>query len=1015
MATVQELIALQEVRGSNFDKFVATIKKAPLERRTEEFYVGKRNELVGLWQTFEKAENQIRNDPSLPEDDPYIAENLHKNIGEKFSSTIDYIEAELDKLKSAKSRPGPTEKAQKTSSEVQTSVQVEEPASAQVEGLARRIKARMAALMRHLQSLDNIETGQSNQFYGIKEETIKKLWSQITDLYEEIWQQIEDPSRIGLDQDSYDSLEDTVQHNLIRLAVLKDKCSDNATNAPLLGTTPQRPKNVVSQNEFVSHLALTEENYKTAWMLLQDRYNNKRILVSTLVEKIINQPTGISSTASIKALHDTTRECMLALKNLDIDTSSWDALLIQLITKKLDQTLYIRFMQSLTKPKEVPTMNELFAFLELQFESMESIGKVATTQKGSSKTVSSIASVEDNSKCSLCKNGHHPIYRCKQFLAMRESERLKWVQQHKMCTNCFKYKHNTLLHLPSKSKTSSIASNQSPTTRNDAAPVNTAAISSASVEDQKNVILATAKVIIKAANGMSGEFRAVLDSGSQAFVLPTIIPAQPNHDLDITKWQIPQNIKLADPNFNTQGKVDILLGAEFYFSLMQPGTIKLSGNQPILQNTALGWIVGGLIEQTSTDVTPAALTCAIFDSETSLEQAIEKLWKLEEVEASEEVMSPLEKLCESHYNQHVQTDEYGRFIVRLPFRESPTALGKSHAMAYNRFMSLERRLLQKEDIRSQYIKFMQEYEQLGHMQTIDVGTVSNKKYFIPHHCVLKPDSTTTKLRVVFDASAKTSSSCSLNDLMYTGPTVQSELFSILLRFRLPKFVFTTDIEKMYKQILLHPDDQKYQLIIWREDTTHPVSYYKLNTVTYDTRTAPYLATKCLQKIADDNMDRYPLGSKMLKENFYMDDGLSGADSLSTALETQKELIAILKQHGFNLRKWSSNFLRLLKDIPHSDREVNLDLDENINKTIKTFGVILDASSRPILREDKYRPSSISKRSVTSELAKLFDPLGLLAPVVVKSKIFIQQLWQFTLDWDEPLPNQTLCYLENISM
>lgn len=159
----------------------------------------------------------------------------------------------------------------------------------------------------------------------------------------------------------------------------------------------------------------------------------------------------------------------------------------------------------------------------------------------------------------------------------------------------------------------------------------------------------------------------------------------------------------------------------------------------------------------------------------------------------------------------------------------------------------------------QYIKFMQEYEMLGHMQKIDVNIVSNPKYFIPHHCVLKPDSTTTKLRVVFDASAKTSSGHSLNDLMYTGPTVQSELFSILLRFRLPKFVFTTDIEKMYRQILIHPDDQKYQLIIWREDPSHPVSYYKLNTVTYGTRAAPYLATKCLQKIADDNLDRYPLG------------------------------------------------------------------------------------------------------------------------------------------------------------
>ncbi|XP_073841395.1 uncharacterized protein [Musca autumnalis] len=621
MTTVQELIALQGVRDNNFDKFVSTIRKAPLDRRTEEFYIGKRNELVVLWQTFEKAENQIRNDPSLPQDAPYIAENLHKTVGEKFSSTMDYIEAELDKLKSVKSKPGQMTKpkSQETGSEGQAAVQW-------------------------------------RQFYELFLETVDKQ----------------------------------PLPNVQKMWYLKTNLSGEA-------------------DKLISHLALTEDNYKTAWMLLQERYNNKRILVSTLVERILNQSTGTSSTASIKALHDTTRECMLALNNLDIDTSS-DALLIQLITKKLDHTLYIRFMQSLTKPKEVSTMKELFAFLEMQFESMESIGKVATTQKGSSKTVSSIASVEDN-KCNLCKTGHHPIYRCKQFLAMGESERLKWVQQRKMCTNCFKYdhvaksctssnckicstKHNTLLHLPNKSKTSSIASNQTPVTRNDSTPVNTAAISSASVEDQKNVILATAKVIVKAANGMPGEFRAVLDSGSQvnivterlikklslktrdaslsidgfgkiqrrayhrvnvqllsnnsefstdleAFVLPTIIPAQPNHDLDISNWQIPKNIKLADPNFNTQGKIDILLGAEFYFSLTQPGTIKLNGNQPILQNTALGWIVGGLIEQTSTDVTPTALTCAIFDSETSLEQAIEKLWKLEEVESSEKVMSPL--------------------------------------------------------------------------------------------------------------------------------------------------------------------------------------------------------------------------------------------------------------------------------------------------------------------------------------------------------------------------------------
>lgn len=227
-------------------------------------------------------------------------------------------------------------------------------------------------------------------------------------------------------------------------------------------------------------------------------------------------------------------------------------------------------------------------------------------------------------------------------------------------------------------------------------------------------------------------------------------------------------------------------------------------------------------------------------------------------------------------------------------------------MAYNRFVGLERRLQQNKDIRSQYVQFMRDYEQLGHMQRVDIDTVLEPRYIIPHHYVLKPESTTTKLRVVFDASAKTSSGYSLNDLMFTGPTVQSELFSILLRFRLPKFAFTTDIEKMYRQIVVHQDDQRYQLIVWREDPSLPINYYKLNTVTYGTRAAPYLATKCLQKIAEEGSINYPYGSQMLKNNFYVDDGLGGSDSLSIALQTQKELITVLRSHGFNLKKWCAN-------------------------------------------------------------------------------------------------------------
>ncbi|XP_051157420.1 uncharacterized protein LOC127279229 [Leptopilina boulardi] len=92
-------------------------------------------------------------------------------------------------------------------------------------------------------------------------------------------------------------------------------------------------------------------------------------------------------------------------------------------------------------------------------------------------------------------------------------------------------------------------------------------------------------------------------------------------------------------------------------------------------------------------------------------------------------------------------------------------------------------------------------------------------YFIPHHSIIKESSLTTKLRVVFDASAKTSTGKSLNDVLMVGPNVQEDLFSLLVRFRSHKYAITADIEKMYRQIIIHPKDRKYQKILWRDDNT----------------------------------------------------------------------------------------------------------------------------------------------------------------------------------------------------
>ncbi|XP_044573281.1 uncharacterized protein LOC123257601 [Drosophila ananassae] len=156
--------------------------------------------------------------------------------------------------------------------------------------------------------------------------------------------------------------------------------------------------------------------------------------------------------------------------------------------------------------------------------------------------------------------------------------------------------------------------------------------------------------------------------------------------------------------------------------------------------------------------------------------------------------------------------ESGAYSVRLPIKHSVDLLGESYAQALRRFHSLERKLDRHPNLRTQYSSFIKEYLDLGHMSLVPQELRGKCQYFLPHHCVLKEESSTTKLRVVFDGSAATASGYSLNDVLMSGPVIQPKLFHTLLRFRSHLVALTGDICKMYRclsahnlsQHLLHP-------------------------------------------------------------------------------------------------------------------------------------------------------------------------------------------------------------------
>ena len=202
---------------------------------------------------------------------------------------------------------------------------------------------------------------------------------------------------------------------------------------------------------------------------------------------------------------------------------------------------------------------------------------------------------------------------------------------------------------------------------------------------------------------------------------------------------------------------------------------------------------------------------------------------------------------------------------------------------------------------------MQEYEELGHMNQINKDASStDKRYYLPHYTVFKSSSSTTRTRVVFDGSCHSSKGPSLNDTLLVGPTIQQDLYSIVLRFRTYQIALTANIAKMNHQVRLHEDDRKLQRILWRRSAEEPLRTYKLSTVMYGTASAPYLATRCLQQLAGDESKDFSLASETLTNNFYVDDALCGVNTIEDALRLQQELIMVLGQGGFHLRKFCAS-------------------------------------------------------------------------------------------------------------
>ena len=623
------------------------------------------------------------------------------------------------------------------------------------------------------------------------------------------------------------------------------------------------------------------------------------------------------------------------------------------------------------------------------------------------------------------------------------------------CRKCQK-PHHTLIHIETKTSEQSGA----PTLISTVTPT---ATSNTATGFSSNTLLMTCQVLIHSPDGTSLKARALLDSASstsfvserltQALRLPkssqriritgiagishrsslhsvvnfdvssmssedekiavsAVAVPRVTNDLPLqpvplnASWSHLSDLPLADTEFGRPGKVDLLLGADVYGEVMLHGRRSGPRGTPAAFETKFGWVLAGKTK--SSTLSPHSVI-SHHVSVVSGDELLSKFWQMEEAPNPLSSYSHEERLVMQRFKENHRKSDAGRFIVPLPRKPQAKAIGESRNQAVRRFLTLERSL----NTRSQFQEFsdvVEEYFEMKHAELVpatDLQKPVQEVFYLPMHAVRKEHSTTTKLRVVFDASAKSTSGTSLNDTLLVGPTVHPPLLDVLLRFRSHRVAVTADVSKMYRAVELTPEDRDYHRFVWRSDPNQPLKDYRMMRVTFGVSASSFAVNMSVKQNAHDNSTKYPLAAEAVEKSFYVDDCLTGADTVPAAIELRRQLQELFNQGGFLLRKWNASEPAVLANLspdlkdPHSTQ-----LFHDTTEYTKTLGIEWDVKSDEFHLTIAKLPAldNVTKRLLVSDVAKTFDVLGWFSPSIVKAKILLQRVWEAKVDWDDPIPS-----------
>ena len=465
--------------------------------------------------------------------------------------------------------------------------------------------------------------------------------------------------------------------------------------------------------------------------------------------------------------------------------------------------------------------------------------------------------------------------------------------------------------------------------------------------------------------------------------------------------------------------VHIILGAADYQRIKTTEPPVLGPNpdvDPGAEFTMLGWTVTGKTMEVDSEVERIFLML-------SPKEEFEKMCSIEVLGLADTDSGPEDRFHEN-FKGSLQRLVDGTYSTRLPWKDH-MELPTYRTLAVARLHSTTRRLEKLQKL-EEYHEVMEAQIKDGILELIPEEPSGEIIHYVPHQPVIREDAESTKMRIVYDCSAR---SCpedpSLNDCLEKGPPLQPLILDILLRNRMLPLCITGDIKKAFLQIKLDPADRDAQRLFWYNNLEErKMVAYRFTRVIFGAASSPYILGATLEKHLSQYRETFPETVKALLNNTYVDDVQFGGHKREDLLNFKAEATQILQEGGFELHKWHSNVPEAEVPIP----EVSMSEEEDTTTYAKT-AIGTKSCETKILgipwnkKNDEFTISLskcadtgnevvLTKRKMLSVINSVFDPLGLASPVIITAKLLYSRVCKEKLAWDEEIKSEISALWKN---